>query len=319
VQRAAGRVRINAQLIDAATGYHLWAERFDRELEDVFALQDHVAERIVSALEVELTESERGSLVRRYTQSIEAYDHYLRGWDLASDESEEALLRSRAMFEKAIELDPDFAPAYAQLGYAMARDISGVTGARDADLARASELAEKALELDDTLPLVHFALAYVARQRQRPAEAIASLEKALALDPNYADAYAFLGSVLSFAGRPDEGLEMVEKAKRLDPAASVGYSQADAFAYFALARYEDAINVLTRSLGRNPTSVLSRIFLAASYANANRLADAEWEVAELLTLDPGLSIASVREWVPFTAPEPLGRMVSGLRKAGLPE
>jgi adenylate cyclase len=319
VQRAAGRVRINAQLIDAATGYHLWAERFDRELEDVFALQDHVAERIVSALEVELTESERGSLVRRYTQSIEAYDHYLRGWDLASDESEEALLRSRAMFEKAIELDPDFAPAYAQLGYAMARDISGVTGERDADLARASELAEKALELDDTLPLVHFALAYVARQRQRPAEAIASLEKALALDPNYADAYAFLGCVLSFAGRPDEGLEMVEKAKRLDPAASVGYSQADAFAYFALARYEDAINVLTRSLGRNPTSVLSRIFLAASYANANRLADAEWEVAELLTLDPGLSIASVREWVPFTAPEPLGRMVSGLRKAGLPE
>ncbi|MGH6903671.1 MAG: tetratricopeptide repeat protein [Geminicoccaceae bacterium] len=285
----------------------------------MFALQDHVAERIVSALEVELTESERENLVRRYTQSIEAYDYYLRGWDLASDESEEGLLRARAMFEKAIELDPEFAPAYAQLAYAMARDISGVTEARDGDLARAAELAEKALELDDTLPLVHFVLAYVARQRQRPGEAIASLERALALDPNYADAYAFLGSVLSFAGRPDEGLEMVEKAKRLNPAGDSGYFQADAFAHFALGRHEDAINAITRSLQRNPTSVLSRIFLAASYANAGRLADAEWEVSELLTLDPGLSIASVREWVPFTAPEPRERMVSGLRKAGLPE
>jgi hypothetical protein len=112
---------------------------------------------------------------------------------------------------------------------------------------------------------------------------------------------------------------MVEKAKRLNPAGKSGYLQADAFAYFALGRDADVINTLIQSLERSPTSVLTRVFLAASYANADRLADAEWEVAELLTLDPGLSIGSVREWVPFTAPEPLERMVSGLRKAGLPE
>jgi adenylate cyclase len=318
VQRAGERVRINAQLIDAANGFHVWAERYDRELEDVFALQDSVAEQIVTALEVQLTERERDGLNRRYTDSIEAYDYYLRGREEVSRESEQGLLRGRALFEKAIALDPGYAAAYAQLSYATARDVSGVTGARDADLARAFELAEQALMLDDTIPLVHFVIAYVHRQRREHAQAVAALDRALALDPNYADAYGLLGAVLSFAGRPDEGLETIEKAKRLNPAVT-GYLQADAFAYFALGHHEDAIDALGRSIERNPTSVLSRVFLAASYANAGRVGDAQWEVVEILTLDPALSIDRVREWVPFTTAEPLERMVDGLRLAGLPE
>jgi TolB-like protein/Flp pilus assembly protein TadD len=319
VQRAGERVRINAQLIDAANGFHLWADRYDRELEDVFALQDDVAEQIVAALEVELTDRERDSLTRHYTESIEAYDYYLRGREEISRESEQGFLQGRALFEKAIALDPDFGPAYAQLAYSFARDLSGVTETRDADLAQAAELAKKALELGDTIPLVHLVMAYVQRQRRQPADAIASLERALELDPNYADGYGMLSSVLSFAGRPDEALATIEKAKRLNPAGDYAYFQADAFAYFVLGRYEDAISALTQSLERNPTSVLSRVFLAASYTKIGRRADAEWEVAELLTLDPGLSIGRVREWVPFTTREPLERLLDGLRQAGLPE
>jgi adenylate cyclase len=319
VQRVGDRVRINAQLIDAANGFHLWADRYDRELEDVFALQDEVTERIVSALEVELTESERQSLARRYTRSIEAYDYYLRGWYLVSDESEQGFERGRALFEKAIELDPEFAPAYAQLSYAMVRDVSGVTGARDADLAHAYELAQKALTLDDTIPLLHLVMAYVHRQRKEHPEAIRSLERALSLDPNYADGYGMLSSVLSFAGRPDEALATMEKAKRLNPASDYAYLQADAFAYFALGRYQDAINALTHAVERNPASVIGRVFLAAGYANLGRLAEAEWEVAEVLTLDPGVSLQDVREWAPFTTPMPRDRLLDGLRRAGLPE
>jgi len=319
VQKAADRVRITAQLIDAQTGYHLWAERFERRLDDVFALQDEVTERIVAALEVRLTETERQGLARRYTQSIEAYDAYLRGRELLSQESAHGLLQARSIFERAIALDPGFAPAYAQLAYAYARDVSGVGELREMDLSRALELAERARALDDAIPLIHFVLAYVHRQHKNHAAAIRSLERALELDPNYADAYAFLSSVLSHAGRPDEGLEMIARAKRLNPAFTYGYFQADAFAYFAQKRYDEAAEALVESLSRNPSSVLSRVYLAASYANAGRLADAEWEVAELLTLDPGLSLQHVREWAPFTHPEPLGHLLDGLRSAGLPE
>ena len=314
VRKAGNRVRINAQLIDASTGFHLWADRFDRELQDVFALQDEVTERIVAALEVELTESERESLARRYTDSVAAYDIFLRGWEQYWRYSEEGNLQARRFFERAIALDPEFARAYANL----AMTYTGNTGsADDLSLDRAYELAQKAIALDDNLPQVHWVMALVRLFQRDYAEALANSERALELDPNYADAYAQKGQVLQYAGKPEEGLEVIERAQRLNPHFPFSYLSVEGEAYFALGRYGEAIDRLREGLQRNPSAQRLHMFLAASYAQAGRLEDAEWEVAELLTLDPGFTLEHVHEVVPFRDREPLGRLLDGLRKAGL--
>jgi adenylate cyclase len=314
VRKAGNEVRINAQLIDASTGFHLWADRFDRELEDVFALQDEVTERIVSALEVELTETERESLARRYTESIEAYDVFLRGWEQYWQYSEQGSLQARELYGRAIELDPEFARAYANLAMTYTGNIGS---ASVLSLERAYDLAQKAIALDDALPQVHWVMALVLLFDKDYDEALASSDRALLLDPNYADAYAQKAWVLQYAGKPEEGLEVLERAKRLNPHFPFSYLMVEGETYFTMGRYEAAIDTLRAGLERNPGAQRLRVFLAASYAQAGRLDEALWEVTELLTLDPDFSLEDVPEVAPYKDSEPLGRLLDGLRKAGL--
>ena len=320
VRRLGERVRINAQLIDATTGGHLWAERFDRELKDIFALQDEVVGRIVAALKVHLTEGERRGLARQYTNSVQAYDVFLRGVREFALRSKEGNDDARALFAKSIELDPEFVHPYAYLAWAHVRDfVDGWSEWGERSLEQAHTLARKAAALDDTLALTHFVMSLVQFFGREHDNALAAIEKALALDPNFANGYAMLTRVLHFAGRPDAGLEPMKTAMRLNPRQPLGYLVILGNAYFTLGRYEEAADVLKKAIARNPSAQRPHMWLAATYAQLGLMDEAEWEAEELLALDSEFSLRHIVRGLPFKNPAHLETVVGALRKAGLPE
>ncbi len=320
VRKADGRVRINAQLIDAATGGHIWAERFDREVEDVFALQDEVTAKIVSALKVRLTDRERRSLAGTYTDSIEAYDLFLRGFELVWRFAKAENRMARDYFEQAIALDPGFARAYANLARTYTNDLLLGWGDRPEILIeRAVVAARRAVELDSSLPLVHHMLGYVSLFGKRDHKgAIAHLERSIAIEPNYADSYALLAQVLQYAGRPIEALGVMRKAMRLNPHYPWGYLWALGEIQFSLERYDDAIATLEEGLQRNPDAQWLRLSLAASYVRAGRMEEGRWQVNEILVADPDFSLRRIRAVVPYKDPTVRDRLFNALRVAGAP-
>ena len=320
VRKSGQTLRITAQLVDATTGFELWAERFDRNLKDVFALQDEITAKIVSALEVKLTRVEHQKLARRYTDNLEAYDYFLRGLELYGRRSKEDNLSARELFEKATQVDPNFAWAYAGLAntYASAV-INGWSDAPERSLERGYEVARKAIALDDLLPQAHFAMARLHRERRELEQAAAEAKKAVELEPNYADAYVLLGAILIYAGKPEDGLKMIQKAIHLNPQQTARYHFHRGQAYFTLGRYKEAIDVFERGLERYPGSQRLRVWLIASYAHMGRQEDAKWEGDQLLVADPKFSVKRLEQIVPYKDRAHLERLIDGLRKAGLPE
>jgi len=199
VLKSGDRVRITAQLVDATTGYYLWTERYDRPLKDIFALQDEIVQKIVTTLKLQLTLWEQGILVRKSTDNLEAYDYYLRGLEYHFRFTQEAFAQARHMYEKAIELDPKYAAAYASLGWTYVAAWAYQWSQDPRTLERAFELAQRAVALDDSLPIAHSLLGRVHLSKKRHEQAIAEAERAIALDPNYAEGYANLARILAFA------------------------------------------------------------------------------------------------------------------------
>ena len=319
VRKAGNRLRITAQLIDSGTDNHLWAERYDRDLEDVFALQDEITGKIVAALEVRLTAGEQEQVERRYTDNLEAYDYFLRGRTYQARSTKETTAQAREMFERAIELDPGFAGAYALLSYTHWRDWRNRWSDDPQALDRALEAATKAVALDDSLPLAHIYLAWVNFWRKQSEEAIAQGERAISLDPNFAEGYARLGEILNFAGRPAEGIDLIQKAMRLDPHYPYNCLIFLGFAYYAMGMYEEAISSLNRAVTRSPDNTHGNLLLAINHIELGQKEEAQARVAEVLRISPRASIASERERVPYTDQALLERHLEGLRKAGLPE
>ncbi|MBK5101557.1 MAG: tetratricopeptide repeat protein, partial [Desulfobacteraceae bacterium] len=248
VRKSNGRVRITAQLVDATTEGHLWAERYDRDLKDIFALQDEVTQKIVAALAVKLTEDEQKRLVRKYTDNMEAYDFYLQGVEYQNRYTKEANVQARQMFERAIHLDPEFSTAYGALGFTHFHEWTFGWSRDPQSLERAFELAQRTLGLDDSLPLGHHLLGKVYLWKKQYEKAIAELEKAIALSPNYADHLAGLGYILNFSGRPEEAIGLVKNAMRLNPMYPAYYLWELGHSYFLTGRYEEAIETLKRVL-----------------------------------------------------------------------
>ena len=324
VRRAGDQVRINAQLIDATTGGHLWAERYDGAMQDIFALQDSVISRIVSALAVELTISDQRTLAaRRENVNLEAYDFLLRGRQLLSHIEGQETEKARGMFEKAIEIDPEYARAYLNLGLLHLYEWSLWGRARDQNLARAIVLGQKAAELDPALSGAHALIASAYQYLGEHDKAEVEGGKAIALNPTHAETLGTLGAYLARAGPADKAIEVLTKAMRLDPYLPPRYLFHLGGAYFTAARYEQAVKILREGVSREPNYIAFHLWLAASYAMLDREAEAQAEVTEVLRLNPKFTMRAYAAWAgnytPLKNRADLERRLTALRKAGIPE
>ena len=319
IQKSGNSVRINAQLIDATTDHHVWAERYDFALDDVFKVQDEITSTVINSLQVILTEAEQNRATIRHTSVIEAYDLYLRG-KFYLQGTKRTHLKARELFDKAIKLDPNFAAAYADKSFTyfssyimpMSRDPTVVKGALVA--------AERAVELDDTLPLAYARLAWAYFATRQHAKAIKAARRAVALGPNDAEANVQLGNILNWSGKPDEGKLYVERAIRLNPLHPYYYLFYLGQSYYLLGENDKAIELMKRVVTRAPYFLPVRRHLAVLYSEKGMLKEAKAETKEVLRIFPGASIEDERARCFYRwTPEVLERFFTGLRKSGMPE
>ncbi|MFC3614664.1 adenylate/guanylate cyclase domain-containing protein [Lutimaribacter marinistellae] len=322
LRQAGERLRINAQLLDIDTGGHLWAERYDRRIDDIFAVQDEVREQIVSALELHLTPDEARRIALHPTENREAYEAYLRAVQLESFFTDQHSAESIHLLEKALTLDPEFALAHARLAMA---HIIRVEGGWAEDSAAATRLAQesidRALEINPKLPQAHWAIARVFTQglvfdSQRALEA---LNATVALDPGYSEAYALMGILLHYVGRAEEGLKSVETAMRLNPRYPFWYSYALGVNQFQLGETEAARSSLELAIERNAAWINTHLHIVPVYGFLGLIDDAEWEMEELRALGFTPTIQNWEQKIPIEDPDYRARFFEGLRRAGVPK
>ena len=266
VRKASGQLRVIAQLINAINGEHLWAEHYNRPLEDIFALQDEIVQKIVTTLNLQLTLQEQGLLVRKRTDNLEAYDSFLRGADYFYRSTKETNTQARTLFEKTTELDPQYAEAYAWLGYTYLMAWIQQWDLDPQNLQRAFEFVQKALVLDKTLPRTHFILSWIYTFQAKYEPAVAAAERAIALDPNDSESYLALAGVFNMFGeRSTEAIELIAKSMRLNPRYRFSHSYHLGLAYSLVGRYEEAIANQKQALLRNPNWMFSHNELFLNY------------------------------------------------------
>jgi adenylate cyclase len=318
VRKVGDRILITAQLVDATTGGHVWAERYDRPLQDLFALQEEVRRKIVVHLALRLTDEEQEQLQRAYTPHPEAYDYTMRGWGYLYRFTPDANAQTRQLCEQAIALDPTYGVAYAVLGWTYFMEWVLQWSQDPQALKRAFELARKAIALDDSLPPAHELLGwtYLWKNKQHE-QAIAEVKRAIAHGPNWFSSYASLGRILNYAGRPEEAIGFGEQARRFSPRTPIYYLPVLSEAAYLLGRYEEAIATYKQILTLMPNDLTVHVGLAATYSELNREVEAEAEVAEVLRINPQFSLEVHRQRVPYKDPAVLERHLAALRKAGL--
>jgi len=325
VRKAANQVRITGQLIDAGTGAHLWADRFQGAMEDIFDLQDRVAASVVNAIAPKMEQAEIERAKRKPTESLDAYDNYLRGLasfyqDLFGREANGEALR---LFSKAIELDPGFATAYGMAACCYVwRKANGWMTDLVHEIAEGERLAWRAVALgkDDAVALARggLALAFVAGELDA---GVAAIDRALMLNPNLTAAWYASGWVRNYLGEPDMAIEHLARAMRsspLDPEISRMQS-GTAFAHFVCGRYDEALAWAQKALGEQPNYVTAVRIAAATNALQGRSEEARQAMARLRQLDPALRVSNLKDRIPLRRQEDMVRFAEGLRKAGLPE
>ena len=323
VRKAANRIRITAQLIDASTGIHLWAERFDGGLEDIFDLQDQITARVVGEIAPKLEQAEIERAKRKPTESLDAYNYYLRGmanvnqWTRASNDE---ALRS---FYKTTELDPEFAAAYGMAAWCYIwRKLNGWVSDGAQETAEGARLAKRAVELgkDDAVALCRggHAFSWFLHDLDNSA---AFIDRALALNPNLAAAWNLSGWVRAYRGELDLAIEHQARAIRFSPIDPILYNMyvGTAFAHFLAGRYDDASEWANKALREQPNYPAATRILAASKALSGQLSEAHDAMASLRKFDPSLRVSNLLEVYPVRRPENLAKLVEGLRMAGLPD
>ena len=324
VRKAANRVRITGQLIDAASAAHLWADRFDGTPEDIFDLQDQVTSSVVGAISPALEQAEIDRVKRKPTESLGAYDYFLRGMAAIYHETLQSHRDALQLFYKAIELDPDFASAYGMAAYGYCqRKTNGWIADRATEIAETARLARRAVELDkdDAVAFTWggFALAYVVRELDA---GVAFIDRALVLNPNLAAAWIASGWVRTWLGKPDLAIEHLARAMRLSPLDPLTNRTrtATANAHFFAGRYDEASSWAAMALREWPDFQTALRIAAASYALAGRLEEAKNVRERLQKLDPALRISNLEDELgPYDRPEDIALYVAGLRAAGLPD
>ena len=323
VRKAANRIRITAQLIDAQTGVHLWAQRFDGGLEDIFDLQDQVTVRVVGEIAPKLEQAELERSKRKPTDSLDAYDHYLRGRADLNRGTREATDAALSQFYQALKIDPDFASAHAMAAWCHVwRKVNGWMTDRSQDIAEGTRLARRAVELgqDDAVALTRsgHVLGHLAGDLEG---GIGLIDKALVLNPNLAAAWFLGGFLRLWKGEPDGATASFERALRLSPLDPEVYRmQAGmAMAHLFVGRFDTASSLAEQVFRHLPSFLMPVGVIAASHALAGRQHEAERAMTRLRELDPTLRLSTLADWLSIRRPKDLATLTDGLRKAGLPE
>jgi adenylate cyclase len=321
VQKSDDKVRITAQLIDAISGNYIWSERYDRQLKDIFDLQDEITINVMNSTVAELTEGEQ---TRRWTErrvaDLKALEKHYRAQGFFCLHTKENYEKARPLFEEAIEIDPNFVWPYVYLGYL--HNISGLRGYsedRDKSFQTAADLAQKALAIDESHDGVHSLLAFIYVIRRQYDKAVSEAERAVALNPNGSDAYMFLGNALGSLGKWEESITYVEKSLRLSPFPGAAPFSTLGRAYFMTGRYDESVATFKKALNVSPNNLDAHVYLAACYISMGREEEASAAVYKVLKINPKYSIESYAKRLTFKNEADVERVLSALRKAGLPE
>ena len=323
IQKAGDQLRVNAQLIDALKGHHLWAERYDRELKDLFALQDEITMKVLTAMEVKLTRGESARFYR--TDSFEAWGYFVKGYSLFERYTPEDNAKARKLFEHALKIDPNYASAMAWLGWTHFIEVRfGWSETPGDSIKRAFEIAQISLALDENQSAVHSLFNTIYMIQMEYEKAIAEGKRAIELGPNDALAYVLLGQTMRYAGRFEEAASLSEKALRLQPYYPSWYLTNLAICYYYVGKYEEAIDIikqylqLAENLRENESPGL-HLALAMNYVRLGRLEDARDHAAKVLRLFPGFSLEYDRKASFYSNPAHLEQQHEDLRMAGIPE
>jgi TolB-like protein/class 3 adenylate cyclase len=326
IRKVGHQVRINTQLIDSITGGHIWAERYDGTYEDVFRLQDKVTSKIVTTLAVKLAEGEQDQISKIETNNTEAYDTFLKGWEQYLRQTPESFLQAITLFEKAVELDPEYSRAYAALSLTYWQGWKSYWHSKLGHISpheirfEAEKYLGKAMKEPTSLAL-QISTSMLAQHGQHD-EAITQGERAIVLDPNNPDGYVALAGALNLAGYPEKSLPLMERALRLNPYYPTSYLYELGLARFGLQEYDAAVVALQQAVTLNPTDRWSSRLLIATLGHLDRADEAVAIIDRIKEswrgFDP-LSVHSIAFWYPFKEPVDAERLAEGLRKAGLPD
>ncbi|MEX1349742.1 MAG: adenylate/guanylate cyclase domain-containing protein [Desulfobacterales bacterium] len=323
IQKASNRLRITGQLIDATTGHHLWAEQYDRVLEDLFAVQDEITLAIVSSLQVKLTDGEQTRLRHRSTDNLQAWSYAVKGYSFYERITKDDNAKARELFENAVQLDPEYAWAWAMIGVTYFIDTRyGWHRPREESEKKMIEYAQKAMKLDDSIPDAHASMASTHIWKKEHNEAIAILEKSIALNPNSAENHAILGMYYRFVGRFEDSIRMTEKAIRLHPYYPDWYLYSLEYSYYYLGQYEKAIEIAKKHLklieSRGGTDTFwQHLILAQNYIRLDQEKEARYHATEALKKNPEYTFKWERESSLYVDPALIEQQIEDLRKAGL--
>jgi len=318
VQRSGSRVRITAQLVDASTGYHIWAERYDREVNDIFALQDEVTQQIVRAMAVKLTEGEKVRLGRPPTGVLEAYDLVLRGHDERRLSTRDGNAEARRLFVKALDLDPGYAAAYLGLSWTHLQSWQLLWSTDRESLARARDLAERAIALNESLVGAYHVLGQIYLWMKEHDRAIAQAKHAVALAPNDADGYETLAEILGWSGRAEESIGVIRHAMRLNPRYPFFYQWTLGHGYYLTERRQEALDAFARVVRENPNFFPAYAYRGVLFSELGRVKEAREAWGKASHLNPRVSMLSLRERIPYKRPADLDRLLTAAHRAGMP-
>ena len=320
VRKSEDRVRIAAQLIDALTGHHLWAERYDRTVKDILAVQEEITKKIIVALQVELTEGEQARVYARGTDNLEAYLKVMEATWLGQQSTKEGVIKARQLAKEAIALDSNYALAYNILGYTHILDIwLGLSKSPKGSVNHASELHKKAIAMDSSLAQAHASLGYSLVMARQYDQAITEGEKALVLEPNSAGIVYRYAVILTWAGRYKEAIPYFREALRLNPKPPNTYYRHFGVALGESGRYEEAIALQKKAIQQDPNDIFAYLVLASLCSLAGRDAEARAAAGEALRIDPKFSVARMETVRPDKDRAVAKRWCDALRDAGLPD
>lgn len=302
--------------IDAASGGHIWAERYDGDMENIFEFQDDIRDQIVAALQVSLTPTEKAKTQRHLTNSVEAYELFLRARTFFFQFNPQAFDESVRLYQQAIEVDPDFAAVYANLSMVLQTGWSFLFPGYDEALDRALNCAEKAVEIDSELGLAHARLGWVQTFMCQYDEAIENFERAIELSSDDADTYAYFAQLLNWVGDPERAIEMIKESVRFDPLLPPNCAMHWGESLFQLKRYDEAINKLGECIDKAPGFLYAHIILASLYGETGQEEEAAGELELISQLLPAQMLHIMLQQVPWRGEELRARIYNGLRQAG---